>query len=225
MSHRIPLRTSLPPLPSVELLVESDIREGQGYLRMRRYRLRARFPEAGLSESFAYDAVEREALDAVVVAPHFRDPAGTRHVVLRSSIRPPAALRREAWPGSDETPPGILWEVPAGLVEADERSDEGLLRCAARELLEEIGARVAPSAVMPLGPSTFPSPGVIGERHIYFHVEIDPKTVVAPTEDGSVLERAAVLVALPLECALALVRAGEIEDAKTEIALRRLAEI
>lgn len=225
MSHRPPLRTSLPPLPSVELLVESDVREGEGYLQMRRCRLRARFPGASTSESFAYDSVERKALDAVVIAPHFRDASGARCVILRSSIRPPVALRREVWPGSESSPPGMLWEVPAGLVEADERSEEGLLRCAARELLEEVGARVDIADILPLGPSTFPSPGVIGERHIYFHVEIDPDGLISPTEDGSVLERDAVLVALPIESALSCVREGSIEDAKTEIALRRLAEI
>jgi ADP-ribose pyrophosphatase len=113
----------------------------------------------------------------------------------------------------------------AGLVEEDERSPEGLRACAARELYEEVGATVALEAVHPLGPSTFPCPGVIGERHFFFHAAIDPEALVLPPEDGSVLERHARLAVVSLEEALALVRAGEIEDAKTEIALRRLAEI
>jgi ADP-ribose pyrophosphatase len=111
------------------------------------------------------------------------------------------------------------------LVEPDERSEAGLRRCAARELYEETGAEVAPEALFPLGPSTFPSPGVIGERHFYFHAEIDAMALVPPVEDGSVLERQAALVTVTIEDALMLVRAGEIEDAKTEIALRRLAEL
>ena len=94
-----------------------------------------------------------------------------------------------------------------------------------RELYEETGAEVALEAMHRLGPSTFPAPGVIGERHFYFHVEIDPAALVPPVEDGSVLERQASLVGITIEDALALVRAGEIEDAKTEIALRRLAEL
>jgi ADP-ribose pyrophosphatase len=110
-------------------------------------------------------------------------------------------------------------------VEENERSEEGLRLCACRELYEETGARVEPDAMRPLGPSTFPCPGVIGERHFYFHAEIDPLSLVPPVEDGTVLERQAALVVVTLEDALALVRAGEIEDAKTEIALRRLAEI
>jgi len=226
MSPRIPVRTSLPPLPRVVLLLESDDRERVGYLGLRRSRLRARFPNGVTSEPFTYDTVERSSLDAVVIVPHFRDPSGRRCVVLRSGIRPPLALRPdEVRLPKEEAMVGMLWEVPAGLIEADEVGDEGRRRCAARELFEEVGARVEPKDVLPLGPSTFPSPGVIGERHFYFHAAIDPDAVVAPPEDGSVLERDAALVALPLDIALDLVRSGEIEDAKTEIALRRFAEI
>ena len=145
---------------------------------------------------------------------------------LRSAIRPPLALRPlSIRPIPEKETLGALWELPAGLVEAEERSPEGLRRCAARELLEELGARVAPEALMELGPSTFPAPGMVGERHFYFHVEIDPAGIVAPTEDGSALERGAVLAAIPVDASIELCRRGEIEDGKTEIALRRLAEL
>ncbi len=193
---------------------------------MRRTVMRARWPDGTESEPFAYDMAERTRLDAVVIAPHFRDAAGRRSVLLRSAVRPPVAERpREVWPIPEGPTLGSLWELPAGLVEEDERSEEGLRRCAARELLEEVGARVTPDALAPLGPSTFPCPGVIGERHFYFHVEIDPSALVTPEEDGSVLERHASIVAVTLEDALAFARRGEIEDAKSEIALRRLAEL
>jgi ADP-ribose pyrophosphatase len=111
------------------------------------------------------------------------------------------------------------------LVEPGERSERGLRECAARELYEEIGAAVDADAVIPLGPSTFPCPGVMGERHFFFHVEIDPAALVRPAEDGSVLERQAAIVSVSLQDAILLMREGEIEDAKTEIALRRLMEI
>jgi ADP-ribose pyrophosphatase len=226
MSPRPSVRSDLPPLPDVELIVEHDERMPDGYLHLRRTRMRARFPDGTVSEPFRYDSAERERLDAVVVAPHFRDASGRRCVLLRSALRPPAALRpREVWPIPEKPTLGELWEVPAGLVEPDERTEEGLRRCAARELFEETGAKLDVARVEPLGPSTFPSPGVIGERHFYFHAEIDPDSLVEPPEDGSVLERQAAIVALPLEVALELVRNGEIEDAKTEIALRRLAEL
>jgi ADP-ribose pyrophosphatase len=193
---------------------------------LRRLELRARFPDGATSEPFFYDVADRKALDAVVVAAHFMGEAGKRRVVLRSALRPPVMFRpREIWPIPERDTLGSLWELPAGLVETDERSEAGLRACAARELYEEIGARLGPEAMIPLGPSTFPCPGVIGERHFFFHAEIDPAKLVAPASDGSVLEQHAELAAPTLDDALALLRAGEIEDAKTEIGLRRLAEL
>ena len=44
------------------------------------------------------------------------------------------------------------------------------------------------------------------------------------TEDGSVLERDAAIVALPVEDVIEHCRTGAIRDLKTELALRRLAE-
>jgi ADP-ribose pyrophosphatase len=223
--HDLP---ALPPLPRIKLSIDRDRSEHPprgAYLSIRRLELRAQFPDV-VSEPFFYDIVMRKALDAVVVAPHFRDESGARKVLLRSALRPPVAFRpREVWPVPERETLGGLWEFPAGLVEADERSEEGLRRCAVRELYEETGAEVELEAMQPLGPSTFPAPGIIGERHFYFHVEIDPARLVPPVEDGSVLERQATLVTISIEDALALVRAGELEDSKTEIALRRLAEL
>ena len=193
---------------------------------LRRLELVASFPDGTKSEPFLYDVAERKALDAVVVAPHFRDDDGKRCVLLRSALRPPAAFRpREAWPLPEKETLGAFWELPAGLVEENERSEEGLRSCAARELFEETGAKLGPEQMLPLGPSLFPCAGVIGERHFFFHAEIDPRNVTPPTEDGSVLERHALLAAPTLADVMALVRAGQIEDAKTEVGLRRLAEL
>jgi ADP-ribose pyrophosphatase len=218
----------LPELPkhALALVEERPSLDPPGFLRLRRMMLRVVFADGTTSEPFEYDAIERSRLDAVVVAAHFRGQDGRRQVFLRSALRPPVAMRpRETSPIPERASLGALWELPAGLVEADERSPEGLRRCAARELFEEVGLEVPASALTPLGPSAFPAPGVIGERHFFFHVEIDPSRRQDPTLDGSALEQDAVVVAMDLERALALARAGEIEDEKTELGLRRLAEI
>lgn len=226
--RRDDVRDALPELPSFSLEREGEPeRHGRpgGFCHVASYALRARLPDGARSERFVYDAIERPRLDAVVIAAHFRDAAGVRHVYLRSAVRPPVAMRpRDQWAFAEAPTLGSLWETPAGLVEPDERSPEGLRASAARELAEELGFEVAPSAMRELGPSSFPSPGVIGERHFYFAIEVDPSRRGTPTEDGSVLERQASVVAIPLARALDAVRAGEIEDAKTELALRRLAE-
>jgi ADP-ribose pyrophosphatase len=220
---------ALPPLPGHRLELLDDARppvEQRGFMYVRKLRMRVRFAEGDQSAPFAYDCADRSRMDAVVVVPHYLDAEGTRWVVLRSALRPPLAARpKEVWPVPEKESLGALWEVPAGLVEEDERSPEGLRGCAARELLEETGYHVDVARVLPLGPSTFPTPGVIGERHFYFHAVIDPTESITPPEDGSALEARAKLFALPLRDALAACRAGEIEDAKTELALRRLAEL
>lgn len=218
----------LPPLPRLALrLVEGlPSKDEPGFLNLQRRVLRVEYEDGSLSEPFVYDGVLRERLDAVVVAPHFRDAAGVRHVYLRSALRPPVEARPiDARPVPERPTLGCLWELPAGLVEVDERSPEGLLRCAARELHEEVGFEVDPGALQELGPSSFPAPGMIGERHFFFHVEVDPARQGTPPEDGSPLERSAAIVAIPLDEALALVRRGDIEDEKTELGLRRLAEL
>jgi ADP-ribose pyrophosphatase len=168
-----------------------------------------------VSLPFPYDIGARAALDAVVVAAHFTS-AGERHVYLRSAIRPPCALR--------PIPPfhdGALWELPAGLVEPGEDPVE----TAVRELSEELCFSVRSSEVRALGRWTFPAPGMIGERHVFFEVEVDPRERAVPTEDGSALERAAAILALPVKALLLKCRDGAICDAKTELGVRRLAEL
>jgi ADP-ribose pyrophosphatase len=218
----------LPELPkhAFTLVEERPSLDPPGFLGLKRMILRVRFADGAVSEPFAYDTIDRARLDAVVIAAHYRGADGQRQVFLRSALRPPVALRsRERSPIPEKETLGGLWELPAGLVEEDERSPEGLRRCAARELLEEVGIAVDVAAVRALGPSSFPAPGVIGERHFFFEVEVDPSRAVAPTEDGSALERQAVIAAVPVLEAIELARRGGIEDEKTELALRRLAEL
>jgi len=221
-------RMELPELPKHSLVViqEMPSRDAPGFLRLRRFLLALRFEDGTQSEPFEYDMIDRERLDAVVIAPHYLGADGRRRVMLRSALRPPLFLRSpELTPMPENESLGGLWELPAGLVEPDERSPEGLRRCAARELEEEIGVVVDPDVLEPLGPSMFPAPAMISERHFFFHVEVDPTRIATPSEDGSALERGAKVAALPLDTALELCARGVIEDSKTELALRRLSEI
>ncbi|HKQ70525.1 MAG TPA: NUDIX hydrolase, partial [Polyangiaceae bacterium] len=108
---------ALPALPSIQLILEKDRspHAASGFLSLRRLELRARFEDQAVSEPFVYDMVERRLLDAVVVAPHFRDESGARKVVLRSALRPPVFYRpRDAWPVPERPSLGGLWELPAG---------------------------------------------------------------------------------------------------------------
>jgi ADP-ribose pyrophosphatase len=213
------------PLIRLELVDEPPPSGAPPFLRLLRRRVRAHYPDGKISPVFTYDEVERRAIDAVVVAAHYLGPGGERRVFLRSALRPPLYFRgRDRAPVEVPDTHGALWELPAGLIEPEEQNREGLARAAARELHEEAGLVVEPPSLRLLGPSVFPSPGVIAERHFFFEVVVDPATRVEPPLDGSALEKHGVVIDLAVAEALAMCASGEIEDGKTELLLRRLAE-
>lgn len=213
MRARVP---PLPQIPKVELEVVADRSdEPGGFLTLRRLELCVR-ARGGRSAPFRYDVIERRALDAVVIAAHGVDARGAPCVYLRSAVRPPVALRPVA-PKID----GVLWELPAGLIEPGEEPRAA----AARELYEELGFTVAPEALEALGGWALPAPGFVGEMHWFFHVRVDESLREEPAGDGSALEEGASIAAVPVAEALAACKDGVVRDAKTELALRRLADI
>jgi ADP-ribose pyrophosphatase len=227
---RLPHATTVHPLdlpPIVlELLEDLTPPAESGFLRLVRRRYRARYPDGSESEPFVYDSIDRRCLDAVVIAAHYQDDRGVRHVYLRSALRPPLLDRGPARsPTPDQDPPDAgIWELPAGLVEVSEQSLEGLRRTTARELREELGFDVPPERCLPLGPGTFPVAGLFAERHYYYEVSVDPSTRAEPSLDGSALEKCGEVVAVPLARTLELCRTGVLLDSKSELALRRLSE-
>ncbi len=212
---RVSVTSKLPDPPPIVL---QQTREDSapaprgGFLELRRVELVAHYPDGTQSAPFPYDMIQRRALDAAIVVAHFVGEGG-RNVILRSCVRPAVAARP-----TDPKHDALLWELPAGLIEPGEAPRAA----AARELYEEIGAKVTPEALHDLGPWMFPVPAMIAEVHAYFHVEIDPRELHVPPGDASPLEYGAALVTLPLRDALAYCQAGRIRDLKTELGLRRL---
>lgn len=214
---------SFPEL-GLELIEEISPPSDGGFLRLVRRRMRVRFPDGDQSEPFVYDEVERRAIDAVVIAAHFEHD-GVRWVYLRSALRPPLFFRDASRSPVPEARTGALWELPAGLIEPDEQNASGVLEAARRELAEELGFSANCSDFQALGSSTLPAPGFIAERHFFVSIAVRPEERQEPSLDGSALERFGKVVALPLPRAIELCRAGRIEDAKTELGLRRLFDI
>lgn len=205
-------RATLPEPPKVELETASEKRHGEGGFAMLR-RVSAVAVQGGeRSPSFDYDLVGRRALDASAIVAHHQE-GGVTHVWLRSSFRPPLALRPDA------ALPAVLWELPAGLIEPGETP----IAAAARELGEELGFHLDASKLTPLGPPAYPAPAIIGEVHHYFHAQVDPSQRKEPEGDGSAIEANAKVIHVTLDDALAACARGELPDAKTELALRRFA--
>lgn len=214
-------------LPAEPFEIESDEvvgREG-GFLAIRRLRLRNRQADGGRSQRYLCDFVVRPyGLDAVVVVVWCRRGDGTIGVLVRDGLRP--AL----WFGRDPTatvlpepgPRAFLTELVAGIVEVEDRGLDGLRARAAAEVLEEAGFEVAPAVVSLLGAGSFPSPGAMAEKFHFAAVEVDPATQRPLEGDGSPMEEGAVTRWLGLDEAIAACVRGELEDAKTELGLRRL---
>lgn len=104
-------------------------------------------------------------------------------------------------------------EIPAGRLEADGTSPQ---ENAVRECIEEVGFN--PRKVTALG-LIFPSPGVVQEKiHLFLGQELEKRDT--HPDPGEILE----LVVVPYTTLLTMVKAGEVTDAKTAMAVIRAEE-
>jgi ADP-ribose pyrophosphatase len=191
-----------------------------GFIKVLRYTLRTRFADGTSGPPFAYDVVDREALDAVVMVLTHHDSTGAPLVCLRTALRPPVALRARRALIVPEAPTAMLLELPAGLIEPSGASDP-VRETAAREAREETGYAVDPAAFETLGPPVFLTPGLCAEKLHFVHawIERDAPREVTATE---VVELPSQIEWVPLSDAIARAERGEIQDCKTELGLRRL---
>ena len=101
---------------------------------------------------------------------------------------------------------GTIWEVPAGKLDGEDPTV-----CAARELEEEVGRRAGRLEALA---SSWTSPGFCDER-IHLFAAYDLEEVPPRREEDEIIE----VVPTPLDEAVARVFRGEIDDAKSALAL------
>lgn len=210
----------------VGLEVERHERFGVGgFLTIERFTLRNRREDGSTSPAYTMDCLIRPmGLDAIALA-LFSRARGRTEVLVRDGLRPALAMGRGVAPHPlpDVRPYLLLTEVVAGVVEAEDRGEEGLRRRAALEAAEEAGYQVDPDDVILLGAGGFPSPGIIGEKVWLAAAEVADPAAQGPIDgDGSPMEEGATTRWLELDQAIAACVAGDIEDFKTELVLRRL---
>ena len=104
---------------------------------------------------------------------------------------------------------GYIWELPAGVLD---HAAEPPLDCAVRELREEVGLRAG--EWRPLG-TIFTTPGFCDER-IHLFLARNLEDVGHERGDDEVIDE---VRSVPLDEAIAMIRRGEIVDAKTIAAL------
>jgi ADP-ribose pyrophosphatase len=194
----------------------------EGFLQLRRLRCRNRRADGSASAIYRVDVIDRPRLDAVAVLIHRRGEGGLE-ILTRQNLRPAAYFRT----GKPMTVPDgrshlRVEEIVAGLLEPTDQGDAGLRRRAAEEVKEEAGIEVKPEDVRLLGAPFFVVPGILSEKIFLAAVDVTGLPLGAPKGDGSPLEEGGALRWRPLSEALAACRDGEIQDAKTELAINRL---
>jgi ADP-ribose pyrophosphatase len=199
----------------------------EGFLRLRRYRARNRRADGSTSREYPIDVIDRPTLDAVAVCAWARAPDGVR-VLTRAGLRPAALFRRGKPVVLPEPTYLLVEEIVAGVLEPGEQGFAAIQRRAADELLEEAGLSVDVARIEPLGAPIFMLPGIASEKIHLVALEVPPPAITAAVPaaaegDGSPLEEGAVLRWRGLDEAIAACERGELEDAKTELAFRRLA--
>jgi ADP-ribose pyrophosphatase len=194
----------------------------EGFLRLRRLRCQNRREDGTRSIVYRVDVIDRPTLDAVAVLVHRTGPAG-REILTRKNLRP-AAYFREGKPMTLPDPGSHLFveEIVAGVLEAEDRGDEGLRHRAVEEVKEEAGLEVLPEEIVRLGGPFFVAPGILSEKVYLCAVDVTGKEEREPKGDGTPLEEGATLRWREIHAALRACREGEISDAKTELALTRL---
>ncbi len=219
----------MPTVTDIEIVEDRTARSrcDEGFLRLRRYRARNRRADGSASAEYPIDVIDRPSFDAVAVCLYARGSVGWE-VLTRAGLRPAALFRRGRATCLPEREHLLLEELVAGVVEPGEVGLDALKRRAAAEVREEAGLDLAPAALEPLGAGFFMLPGIASEKIHLLCAEIargdGPSERDAPDGgDGSPLEEGARLRWRSLDAAIAACEAGEIEDAKSEIALRRLA--
>ena len=220
---------TMPDVSAIEIVEDWTARArcDEGFLRLKRLHARNRHADGTASRLYHIDVIDRPTLDAVAVCLWARTARGIE-ILTRRGLRPAAYFRRGRVTVLPEPEYLLVEELIAGVLEPGEVGLDALRKRGADEVHEEAGLRIEAAALEPLGGPFFPLPGIVSEKIFLLAGEVarppGPAIRPAPQEgDGSPLEEGAYLVWRELGEALAACERGEIEDAKTELALRRLA--
>ena len=212
-------------LEEIEVVAEDKDETESPFVRVRRLRLRHRYADGQYSAAYLFDLIEGPFADAVAVVLYHIDSEAKVWVGLRRGLRPSIYLRKNnpAKASLDNLSRLTYRELVAGGVEYGDLENIGIDGRAALEVKEEAGFEVQVEDMINLGEGTFSAPGFGMEKLHYRAVRVNPDEASEPEGDGHPLEEVGDFQFHELSEAISWCRRGEIEDAKTEIGLCRLA--
>ncbi len=216
------------PVTDIEIIEDfsAAARCDEGFLQIRRLRARNQRADGSVSSIYRIDVVDRPRLDAVAVLVYRVAPEGGFEFLTRDNLRPAAHFRKDKVP---TVPDGrshlVCEEIVAGLLEHTDVGEAGVRHRAREEVAEEVGFEVDPEQIVLMGAPFFVAPGIISEKIFLAAVDVTGLTQHAPQGDGTPLEeggrqRWRTGAALQAACL-----SGEVQDAKTELALNRFGAI
>ena len=193
----------------------------EGFLQVRRLRVRNRRADGSHSPIYRVDVVDRPRLDAVAVLVYRRGPQGLEFLT-RQNLRPAAHFRKDKTPTVPDGRSHLFCEeIVAGLLEPSDSGEPGLRHRCAEEVAEEAGFEVDPASVQLLGAPFFVAPGIISEKIFLGAVDVTGLQQAPPEGDGSPLEEGGALRWRTADDLAQAIADGVIQDAKTELALGR----
>jgi ADP-ribose pyrophosphatase len=212
-------------LQDIEIVGEETGEPVSPFVRLRRLQLRHRYKDDQYSHAYTFDIVEGPFADAVAIVLYHMGSDGKVWVGLRRGVRPSIYLRKDnpAKTYLDHRPRLTYLELVAGGIEYEDLDSIGINGRAALEVKEEAGYKVKAEELVSLGGGTFSSPGFGMEKIHYRALTVDPREGMEPEGDGHPLEEVGDFQFYELSQAISWCRSGQIEDAKTEIGLYRLA--
>ncbi len=212
-----------PTVTALEIVEDftSTGRCDEGFLHVRRLRVRNRRSDDSTSKVYRVDVVDRPRLDAVAVIV-WRQGAIGLEFLIRQNLRPAAYFRKDrSSVVADDRSFLYCDEIVAGLLEPTDQGEGGLQQRAAAEVFEEAGYKVTPGEIELLGPPFFVAPGILSEKIFLAAVDVTGKTQGDAPGDGSPLEEGGDTSWLGLSEMHAAIQSGRIQDAKTELGFMR----
>lgn len=193
----------------------------EGFLQVRRLKVRNRRPDGSHSKVYRVDVVDRPRLDAVGVLIYRKGERGLEFLT-RQNLRPAAYFRKDKTPAVPDGRSHLFCEeIVAGLLELEDKGEHGLRHRAAEEVREEAGITVDENKVLLLGPPVLMAPGILSEKIFLTAVDVAGLPMEEARGDGSPLEEGGKLQWRSEASMRDAITSGELQDAKTEIALYR----
>ena len=180
------------PVNAIEVVEDfsSTARCDEGFLQIRRLRVRNRRVDGSTSPVYRVDVVDRPRLDAVAVLVLRRGVGGAFEVLTRMNLRPAAYFRKGQGAGRPRRArvPVLRRESSPGSSSRRIRATAASSCAAAEEVKEEAGFVVSPNDIQLLGPPFFVAPGILSEKIFLTAVDVTGKNASTPKGDGSPLE-------------------------------------